>query len=313
MKTSPLAEFYHNLTDCTGADLSKLLPSSIQQEVGHFNVFSLTDLWQPGREKPTLPYACRSFYKISLLHGRNRTEYPNTTFNLEHNSLLFSTPKTPHHWLPQDDRLGGQFCVFTAEFMLPTNSGVVLDELPLFKADGYPVFRLSDTECARVDSVFQRMQDEMASDYAYKYDLLRAYVLELIHLGQKLQPATALHPAHSASARLASLFVELLERQFPLETSQQRLSLRTAKDYADHLAVHVNHLNKVLRETTGRTTTDLLGTRIAQEAQALLRQTHWTMAEIADSLGFSDVAHFSHFFKRHTLVAPGTFRAMGLV
>jgi AraC family transcriptional activator of pobA len=91
------------------------------------------------------------------------------------------------------------------------------------------------------------------------------------------------------------------------------LRLRTPTDYADRLAVHVNHLNKVLKETTGRTTTALIMGRIAQEAQALLRQTHWTMAEIADSLGFTDVAHFAHFFKRQAAVAPGAYRSQVLV
>ncbi len=313
MKAAPLADFYRELTTCTGAELSTLLPSGIQQEIGHFNVFNLTEIFQNVREKPAVPYSCRAYYKISLLRGRSRAEYPDTTIDIAQNALLFSTPKVPYHWLPQEVKQAGQFCVFTADFLLPAKSGVVLDELPIFKAGGYPVFQLSNEQTAKIEAVFQRMQEEMASDYAYKYDLLRTYVLELIHLGQKLQPATVLHPTHAAAARLTSLFVELLERQFPLETPQQQLRLRTAKDYADHLAVHVNHLNKVLKETTGRTTTDLIMGRIGQEAQVLLRQTHWTIAEIADSLGFADVAHFSNFFKRQLALAPGAFRGSVVV
>jgi AraC family transcriptional activator of pobA len=313
MNAAPLAEFYQEVTTCTGAELSTLLPSGIQQEVGHFNVFSIADLWQVDRAAPSAPYQCRSFYKISLLNGRSRLDYLNSTIDLVGPALVFSTPKISHQWLPQGRAQTGHFCVFTAEFLRPISSGVVLDELPIFKADGFPVFQLSAAEAARAETVFQRMQDEIASDYAYKYDLLRTYALELIHLGQKRQPATALHPAHSAPARLTSRFVELLEQQFPLENPQQQLRLRTPTDYADRLAVHVNHLNKVLKETTGRTTTALIMGRIAQEAQALLRQTHWTMAEIADSLGFTDVAHFAHFFKRQAAVAPGAYRTQPLV
>jgi len=312
MNTAPLAEFYQEATACIGAELGALLPTGIQQEVGHFNVFKMPDLWLASRPQPAVPYQCRSFYKISLLNGPSRIEYLDRAIEVAGPVLLFSTPKMPYQWLPLDGPQTGQFCVFTAEFLRPVNSGVVLDELPIFKAGGFPVFQLPAAEAARVETVFQRMHEEMPSDYAYKYDLLRAYVLELIHLGQKQQPATALHPAHSAPARLTSRFVELLEQQFPLESPQQQLTLRTATDYADRLAVHVNHLNKVLKETTGRTTTALLLERIAQEAQALLRQTHWTTAEIADSLGFTDVAHFSHFFKRHAAVAPGVFRSQAL-
>jgi transcriptional regulator GlxA family with amidase domain len=148
----------------------------------------------------------------------------------------------------------------------------------------------------------------LASDYAFKYDLIRNYVLELIHYGQKLQPATMLHPAHTASARVSSLFIELLERQFPIESPHQKLNLRTAKDYADRLAVHVNHLNKVLKENTGRTTTDIISNRIVKEAKILLKQTDWNVSEIAFSLGFEEVAHFSNFFRKQTSIAPMALR-----
>ncbi|AHJ96251.1 helix-turn-helix transcriptional regulator [Hymenobacter swuensis] len=77
--------------------------------------------------------------------------------------------------------------------------------------------------------------------------------------------------------------------------------------------MHVNHLSKVLKKSTGRTTTELISSRIAQEAKALLRQTNWTMTEIADSLVFADVAHFSNFFKRQMALAPGTYRLQEIV
>ncbi|CAN5519968.1 hypothetical protein BH11BAC3_BH11BAC3_13580 [soil metagenome] len=85
--------------------------------------------------------------------------------------------------------------------------------------------------------------------------------------------------------------------------------MRTAKDYADKLAVHVNHLNKVLKENTGKTTTELISSRVLQEAKILLKQTDWNISEISGSLGFEEVAHFSNFFKKQTNLAPLTFRS----
>ncbi|MEX8548366.1 MAG: helix-turn-helix transcriptional regulator [Mucilaginibacter sp.] len=93
------------------------------------------------------------------------------------------------------------------------------------------------------------------------------------------------------------------------QPSHQRLNLRTPKDYADRLAVHVNHLNKVLKETTGSTTTETISKRLIQEAKILLKQTHWSVAEIAYTLGFDDLAHFSNYFKKQTTLAPLAFRA----
>jgi AraC-like DNA-binding protein len=309
MKAISLDEFYADIATASGTELNALLPPDIQREIGHFNIFNVADLFRQAGGKPPMPYDRRAYYKISFINGRSRAEYADKVIDIEQNALLFATPKVPYHWIPETGEQNGYFCIFTDEFLLPAKSGVVLDDLPIFRADGYPVFAVNAEESAEIHAIFLKMAKEINSTYAYKYDLLRNYVLELIHFGQKLQPATALYPAHTASARVTSLFIELLERQFPIETPQQKLQLRTAKDYADRLAVHVNHLNKVLKEHTGRTTTELIGGRVIQEAKLLLKQTSWNISEISDSLGFAEVAHFSNFFKRQTTFSPVAFRA----
>ena len=308
MKAISLDEFYQQLTTALDGAPGALLPGGIQREIGHFNVFDVADLFRRVREKPPMLYDRRAYYKINLIRGRSRVEYADKVIEIERQALLFATPRVPYNWEPLDRQQAGHFCVFTEEFLLPAKSGVVLTELPLFRAGGCPVFEVADDEGAELEAIFRKMHREITGGYAYKYDLLRTYVLELLHQGQKLQPASALHLGHTAAARVAALFIELLERQFPIETPQQKLQLRTATDYADRLAVHVNHLNRVLKETTGLTTTDLIGGRVTQEAKLLLKQTKWNISEISDSLGFAEVAHFSNFFKRQTSLSPASFR-----
>ena len=308
MKPVSLDEFYQQLATATHGAPGALLPGGIRQEIGHFNVFDVADLFRRVREKPPLLYDRRAYYKINLISGRSRVEYADKVIDIAGHALLFATPKVPYNWEPLDRQQAGHFCVFTEEFLLPAKSGVVLDALPLFQAGGCPVFPVGAAAVAELESIFRKMHQEIAGGYAFKYDLLRTYVLELLHFGQKLQPASALHLSHPAAARVAALFIELLERQFPIESPQQKLQLRTAKDYADRLAVHVNHLNKVLKETTGHTTTAIIGSRVTQEAKLLLKQTKWNVSEISDSLGFAEVAHFSNFFKRQTSLSPGAFR-----
>jgi len=303
-----LDEFYKEASAFTGRDINSLLPPGITKEIGHFNVFDLAKTLEEVRKKKQMPYNRRAYYKISLIQGKNRAEYADKVINIEKNALLFATPKVPYHWLPQEGPQTGYFCVFTDEFLNKNKTGTAIDELPIFQSGNVPVFQLSDEQVKELSALYQKMQAEIASDYAFKYDLLRNYVMELIHYGQKLQPMTALHPVQNASARITSLFIELLERQFPIESQDQVLKLRTAKDYADRLAVHVNHLNKVLKESIGKTTTDLIGSRVAQEAKILLKHTDWNISEIAYSLGFEEVSHFSNFFKKQASVAPMAFR-----
>lgn len=301
MDTTSLNEFYQ--------ETSFLIPKDINKEIGHFNVFNIQDMLVKVKKSDEMPYNRRAYYKISLIRGRNKAEYADKTIDIERNGLLFATPKIPYHYLPQDEQQSGAFCIFTEDFLSKNKSGVSLEDLPIYKPGGYPIFQLSDEEADEIALLFKKMFKEIESDYAFKYDLLRNYLLELIHYGQKLQPATALHSSHNASARVSALFLELLERQFPIESPQQKLNLRTAKDYADRLAVHVNHLNKVLKEQTGKTTTELISNRIVQEAKILLKQTDWNISEIAYCLGFEQLAHFSNFFKKHTQLAPNELRS----
>lgn len=299
-----LEEFYQSIGNGTS-----LLPEGISKELGHFNVFDTRELMaQLKGQKGKMPYNRRLYYKISLIDGRSKAEYADKVIDIEKHGLLFATPKVPYNYSSEDEDHGAVFCVFTSDFITKSNTGFALDELPIFSPGNIPVFELSENESQYIRTVFSKMKKELASDYAFKYDLIRNYIMEIIHLGQKFQPASVLYPKHSASERVSSLFVELLERQFPIESNQQRIGLRTAKDYADRLSVHVNHLNKVLKENTGRTTTEVIGNRITQEAKILLKQTSWTVSEIAYCLGFEEVAHFSNFFKKQTALTPNSFR-----
>jgi AraC-like DNA-binding protein len=301
MSTASLEDFYK--------ETASLIPENINREIGHFNVFTIDEILARMREKKEMPYNRRSYYKISLIIGKNRAEYADKIIDIDKQALLFATPRIPYHYTPTDEKQSGHFCIFTADFLMQSKSGVVLDDLPIFRPGGYPIFQLANADVKELLAIFLKMHRELASNYIYKYDLIRNYVIELIHFGQKLQPASTLYSTHNASARVSSLFIELLERQFPIASPQQRLALRTANDFSERLAVHVNHLNKVLKENTGKTTTDLITSRILQEAKILLKQTNWNISEIAYSLGFEEVAHFSNFFKKQTKLAPLAFRS----
>ena len=283
-------------------------PEGINKEIGHINVFESETLFNKQTGTRIMPYSRRDYYKISWLRGNSRVEYADKVIDIQENALLFATPRIPYHWLPADSHQTGMFCIFTADFLAPSKTGIQLDELPLFRPGQVPVFPLTESEAAGIAYIFRKMHQELGGDYRYKYDLLRNLVQELIHYGQKLQPMSTLSATQNASERISSLFFELLERQFPLDSPHQRLSLRTAKDYADRLAVHVNHLNRVLKEITGSTTTELIRQRVIQEAKILLKQTKWPVAEVGYVLGFDDLAHFSNYVKKQTSLAPLAFR-----
>lgn len=305
-----IKQFYKDIFNDCCPELDKFFEDEHNKDIGHFNVFDIESLYTNCNSKPAMPYNRRNYYKVSLIHGKNRVEYADKIIEIDGYAVLFASPKIPYNYTPLDTKQKGHFCVFTADFITKSNSGWVLDDMPIFKASTDFIFELSAAQAKDVKQIFAKMHTEIGSDYTYKYDLLRNYLVELIHFGQKLKPMQAASHSLNAATRISTLFIELLERQFPVESVRRILSLRTAKDYADTLQVHVNHLNKVLKEQTGKTTTEIISGRIAEEAKILLKQTTWNISEIANSLGFEEVAHFSNFFKKQTGRSPLAFREL---
>lgn len=287
-------------------EISMLIPERIQKEIGHFNVFKTEELYEKGKAK--MPYNRRAYYKISLIIGKNRAEYADKIIDIEESALLFATPQIPYNYQPLEEKQSGIFCIFSEDFFRQSAGGINVTEFPVFQPGGSPIFFLDSEQKEEVRAIFMKMLRDLDSDYIYKYDLIRNHIIELIHTGQKLQPVLGLNTETNAIRRVSSLFMELLERQFPVEPPHQKLLLRSAKDYADRLSIHVNYLNKVLKEMTGKTTTTLILERTIQEAKILLKHTDWNISEIAYSLGFEEPAHFNNLFKKHTSLTPKSFR-----
>lgn len=304
-----LEDFYKEMTAKLGKKLEDIFPKGLHKDIGHFNVFDIAQTLERVNNTSEMPYNRRKYYKISLIRGENRAEYADKIISIEKNALLFATPKVPYHWIPEDAQQSGSFCVFTEDFFMKESSYSNLENLPIFQPGVVPIFEIDNELADEIEILFKKVKKEIESDYIFKYDLIRNYVWELIHYGQKLQPATKISVSKDASMRVVSLFIELLERQFPIESREQRLQLKTANDYAERLSVHVNYLNKRLKETTGKTTTEFISDRIVQEAKILLRQTQWNVSEISYALGFEEIAHFSNFFKRKTSFTPLEFRS----
>lgn len=300
-KTLSLEEFY--------AEKLNWVPGHIKTEIGHFNVFRIDEF--AGPDPKPMPYSRKDYYKISMILGKSKVHYADKVVEIDQQGLLFASPQIPYNWEQVDKNLSGYFCIFTDSFF---SNATNLNKYPVFQPGGNQVFNLEVDSCTAFSEIFERMFTEINSDYEFKYDILRNLVSELIHLALKLNPTKHSADYHrNASERITSLFLELLERQFPIENTRQQIKLKTAGQYADQLNVHVNHLNRALKEITGKSTSTIIADRVAQEAKILLLHTHWNISEIAHSLGYDETPHFSNFFKKHTEYSPVQFRKHSIV
>ncbi len=280
------------------------MPENLKKEMGHFNVFRMADF--VGKQHRPMPYRRLDFFKVSLLTGGNRLSYADKVLEVDRPTLVFSNPLIPYQWEQLTGTQTGYFFIFTEAFF--QQFGHIRD-YPLFQPGATPVFPLSEEQSVAVSGIYEKMFGEINGDYTYKYDVIRNLIFELVHLAMKLQPAaTSIYANSNASVRISSLFTELLERQFPIESPAQQIALRSPSQYASQLAVHTNHLNRALREISGKTTSRLIAERLTQEAKSLLRHTNWNIGEVAWCLGFEERSHFINFFRKNAQLTPGAFR-----
>ena len=260
-----------------------------------------------GNSNSVRTYSRKDFYKICLFEGEAMIEYADRGIKINGITLFFGTPHIPYSW-EDIHKKQAYTCLFTEEFLKVNNNPESLQQSPLFKIGGTPIFHLDKGQSKPIIDIYKRMIADYNTNYIYKNDLIRSYINLIIHEALKMQPSDNFVKHKNASERVTSLFLELLERQFPIEDPLTPLRLRTAKDYAQGLSVHVNHLNHSVKEITGKSTTMLIAERIINEAKALLKHTNWSIAEIGYALGFEYPTYFNNYFKRLTGATPTAFR-----
>lgn len=256
-------------------------------------------------------YSRKDFYKISLNTGTYVFHYADRSFETRDTILFFGNPRIPYS-CEVISQTEGYACLFTEAFLQLSERSESLLHSPLFQFGGTPILALTPAQKAAIATIYQKMIAEQAATYLYRDELIRTYIGLIIHEALKMQPSEEA-PAHkNAALRITSVFLDLLERQFPIETPTRPLALKTAQDFARHLAVHVNHLNSSVKEVTGKPTTAHIADRVISEAKALLQHTDWNIAEIAYALGFDYPTYFTNFFKKKTGHVPKAVRAGSL-
>src|SRR6478609_4706721 len=272
-----------------------------------FNVFQIE-----GDGAATRTYSRKDFYKICLTTGKSIINYADRSFEQEGTILFFGNPHIPYSWETVSTTYVGYTCLFSEEFLKASDRSESLQHSPLFKIGGTPILKINEQQRKLLTTIFRKMIDEQRTEYAYKADLIRNYINLIIHEALKLQPSENYDEHKNAASRITNVFLELLERQFPIESTDRPLHLRTAQDYAKSLNIHVNYLNRAVKEVTGKPTTVHISDRVISEAKALLQHTDWNISDIAYALGFEYPTYFNNFFKKKTGYIPKSERAVHL-
>jgi LacI family transcriptional regulator len=178
----------------------------------------------------------------------------------------------------------------------------VPEDLAVLGVDNDPVFSsTSRIPLSSIDPDIIRMGFLTASWLAEMMEGTRLQKIKLERLvppkGLIVRQSTALDAIEDPLVRR---FLEMLR--------QQRPGLLSIEELARNCHVSRRLLEQRVKAATGKTPRQLLSQTLVDAIQRFLSQTDYTLAHIADLLGFEHAERLSHLFRRQTGMTPGEYR-----
>lgn len=253
----------------------------------------------------------REFYKIIFLNeGRGIFTIGLNTYHIEEPTILFVHPNEIISWknLTLNTMLTGYFCIFKRSFIdknLLLKS--LMDKYGLFNDSSKSVITLPEEIIETINGIFLLMHTEEKSGGAFADDALQVYMQlimveanKIAHYPKSTTITSAYHKVHD--------FFQLLEKETAGINYEKSIRIKTAREFANLLDIHPNHLNALLKKQTGQNVSTHIKNRLLEESKILLIQTDWTLENIGYAIGFREQPSFSHFFKKNIGITPAEFR-----
>lgn len=249
----------------------------------------------------TAPHKHDFFLTVFFTQGTGIHEIDFNSYEIKPGSIFLLNPGQTHYWELSEDTDGFIFFhsqeFFDIEF---TNHSIY--DFPFFYSLLNPsVLYLNQLKKENTKTLFEELKEEYHHHYDLKKQRIRA-LLELLYVDLSrlyiqnsenniLEPnALYLHTRH---------LEQLIEKHFKTEKS--------ATAYANMLHVSTRHLNRLTRNSIGKTTTQLITERVLLEAKRMLVHSNDSSTNIALTLGYEDYSYFSHLFKKWTTYTPSEF------
>jgi len=154
----------------------------------------------------------------------------------------------------------------------------------------------------QLDALFESIDREYAGQ-APGRDLMLQSLLNMLLVWLSRRALEQSHAEASQQDRgieHVQAFARLLEQDFREH--------RPIEHYAAKLGISTAHLNALCRRLAGQSALQMIHQRLLLEAKRHLVYTTLTVQQVSDSLGFSEPAYFSRFFKRYAGISPRAFR-----
>lgn len=180
---------------------------------------------------------------------------------------------------------------FTGEFLGRHDDLGIISNSGLFRTYGsIQMIQINGEVIEILTETLHQMQAEYAQFNQLRTEIMRSLLRTFLLYLSRQSKNLIIPPSQNRNSELVKKFMLLLEKNYTFQ--------KMVIDYADVLAVTPNYLNEVVKRVTGYPASYHIHQRIALEAKRQAVYEALSMKEVAFSLGFQDIAHFSKYFKR---------------
>lgn len=255
-----------------------------------FEIYKLEDASGNHHLKDGAPHLHHSFELVWVLEGSGDYLVDNEQHEVGADMVYCLTPGQLHQFKPDTDTKG--FVItFSPEFLLmpEDNAALIFHASSFHKLSGTTIIQLSADIREEMEDLAGKMLKEFASFLLLRSEILRGLLnIFMIYLTRQYRPTVA-SVVKAGNKALVNRFFSIVEKKY--------MEYKLVAEYADELAVTPNHLNEMVKKVSGFPASHHIRQRVILEAKRLATYSGSSMKEIAYSLGFDDIAHFSKFFK----------------
>ncbi|MFK7984184.1 MAG: helix-turn-helix domain-containing protein [Saprospiraceae bacterium] len=194
--------------------------------------------------------------------------------------------------------LKGFYCHFKADIFHQSQLNINIEkDFPIFDIMAEPLVKISNPE--RFMQVLSILSEEYKRNRVDRINIIAHYMTSLFN---------EVNFEYTKSTGKFSNAASLITQQYKSLLSQNISQIKKVADCAQMLEITPNHLNKSVKEVTGKTANEILADMRLLEAKVLLRQSNLRVSEIAFKVGGFDPSDFSRFFKTKTGMSPKAYR-----
>jgi AraC-like DNA-binding protein len=243
-------------------------------------------------------------YKVVLIRkGKGQLSFDTAMYDFSENCLIKFPIYQPFQ-IQADGPLDGVLLQFHPDFFWNHKYDMELtSKQVLFKSIGeIPLIKISKEEMDQLMYPLDRLLSELSSDLIGRYDITISWVKIFMIYASRIKMQRGVPPSETRSEvhYMIRELINAVEEHYPCK--------HRPADYAKLLKVTVKTLNRMTRQHLEKTVGDMISERIITQAKHELYLSDKPIKQIADELGFGDVAYFSRFFKVQTKVSPDVYR-----